>query len=28
VNKAIGDTYKMMGDNANANKFYQSAKVK
>ncbi len=27
VNKAIGDTYKMMGDNVNANKFYQSAGV-
>ena len=27
VNKAIGDTYKMIGDNANANKFYQSARV-
>jgi len=25
LNKAIGDTYKMMGDNANANKFYQAA---
>lgn len=28
VNKAIGDTYKMMGDTANANKFYQAAGVK
>ena len=27
VNKAIGDTYKMMGDTANANKFYQAAGV-
>jgi len=27
VNKAIGDTYKMMGNNANANKFYQAAGV-
>ena len=27
LNKAIGDTYKMMGDNANANKFYQAAGV-
>jgi len=25
LNKAIGDTYKMMGDNINANKFYQAA---
>ncbi len=28
VNRAIGDTYKMMGDTVNANKFYQSAGVK
>lgn len=27
LNKAIGDTYKMMGDTANANKFYQAAGV-
>lgn len=27
LNKAIGDTYKMMGDNANANKFYQAAGI-
>lgn len=27
VNKAIGDTYKMMGDNVNATRFYQAAGV-
>lgn len=27
VNKAIGDTYQMMGDTANANRFYQSAGI-